>query len=324
MTLFTDYFFWPWALGLLLLAPFLIGLYKRRLKLKSQKAVHHSDLSLIAQANKTKKRSSHWSAILFWLAIVFALVGFARPTLRVPEAHPQAGIMLALDVSRSMAAYDILPSRFSAAKDAVKTFVKNLPEGTRVGLVTFAGYATPVVPLTEDHDRVIAAVDYLRMDFGTTIGEGLVSSLKALPRLEERRNLGDSPERFATIILLSDGRNFGGIDPRLALDEVKAQEVTVHTIGVGTLTDAPIPGIPLQYQFAARFDEPLMRAIAEETGGSFNFVDSALALNDVYKDLSQAVIWRFGRDEATAIATLIAALFLFISLILSLSRRTII
>ncbi len=323
MTQLNELFYWPWVLIALLSLPVLAQYYQKAQKEKAQNISYHPDLNLLKQASNQQKKPAKLATILFSLAIIIAIISLARPTLKVPEAHPQAGIMLALDVSRSMAAYDILPNRFEAAKEAIKSFVKNLPEGTRVGLVVFAGYATPIVPLSQDHDRLIEAIDYLRMDYGAVIGEGLISSLKSLPSLEQRLNLGDSPERFATIILLSDGRNFGGIDPLSALEEVKQQQVTVHTIGVGTLTDGPIPGIPMQYQFAARFDEPTMRKIATDTGGTFNFVGSAEELKEVYEDLSRAVIWRFGKDEATAIGTLIAAFLLFVSLSLSLFRKSI-
>jgi len=321
MTLINNHFYWPWVLLALIALPLLLNYYQNAQKQKAQSVSYHPDLSLLKKAASKKKKTTKLATILFTLAIITATISLARPTLNVPEAHPQAGIMLALDVSRSMAAYDILPNRFEAAKEAIKTFVKNLPQGTRVGLVTFAGYATPIVPLGQDHDRLLEAIDYLRMDYGTVIGDGLLSSLKGLPSLEQRLNLGDSPERFATIILLSDGRNFGGIDPLSALEEVKKQQVTVHTIGVGTLTDGPIPGIPMQYQFAARFDEPTMRKIATDTGGSFNFVGSAEELNEVYKDLSKAVIWRFGKEEATALGTLIAGILLFTSLSFNLIRQ---
>ena len=109
------------------------------------------------------------------------------------------------------------------------------------------------------------------MDFGTVIGDALLAGVRALPSLERRQELSDDPRSLATIVLLTDGRSFGGIDPIVALDEVKEAQVTVHTVGVGSLTEGPIPGIPLQYQFAARFDEATLRTIAEETAGQYVF-----------------------------------------------------
>ncbi|MCA9839284.1 MAG: VWA domain-containing protein [Trueperaceae bacterium] len=317
----SDFFFWPWVLLLLLLIPG-FWWYLRSLKGQAHEAVKHPGLLLLKRLVGRRRQTRVWTSASLFLALFLTILALARPSFLVPEAHPKAGVMLAIDVSRSMYAQDILPNRFEAAKAAIKTFVDNVPDTMRVGLVSFAAYATQIVPLTDDHAYLQGAVDHLTTDFGTVIGDGLMQSLEGLPSLAERQNLGDEPERFATIILLSDGRNFGGVDPLAALEEVKKARVKVHTIGVGTLGDGLIPGIPLQYQFAARFDEKTMRQIAEETGGTFNFVDSSEELERVYKDLSQDVIWRFGRTEATAVFALAAALVLFLSLGLAqLSRQ---
>jgi Ca-activated chloride channel family protein len=314
-------FLWPWVLILLLLFLFLPGLYRRRRKAPAQAIIIHADTTLIALAKTRQGFWRHWPALCYVLALALALVALARPILLVPEAHPQAGIMLALDVSRSMQARDVLPNRFEAARAALKSFVEELPEGSRVGLVTFAGYAIELVPLTADHDRLLEAVDRLYMDFGTVIGEAMLLSLKGLPSLAERQSLGDEPQRFATIILLSDGRSFGGVEPLVALEEVKKQQVTIHTIGVGSLKEGHIPGIPERFQFAARFDEETLRTIAEETGGSYAFVDSAAELKEVYRHLSRSLAWHLAKDEATALASLLAGLLLFLSLGLGAFRR---
>ena len=229
--------------------------------------------------------------------------------------------MLALDVSLSMQATDVTPSRFEAARSALQTFLSELPEGARVGLVTFAGYATTVVPLTDDHERILDAVEFLSLGRGTVIGEALLESLAALPSLEDREASGDDPATLATIILLSDGRNRGGVDPLLAVAEAKRQQVTVHTVGVSTTTDGPVPGLPGRFGSAARFDETTLRAVATQTGGRYTFVDSAGQLRDVYSELSRSLTWRFGRDEATAVAALGAAALLLLSVGWSALRR---
>jgi Ca-activated chloride channel homolog len=155
-------FLWPWLLALLLLAPLLVWLYRRGLKPPAESALVHPDLALIAQASLSGRRwLRHLPALLYLAAILVAVVALARPTIAVPEAHPQAGIVLALDISLSMRAADVEPSRIDAAKSALKVFVHDLPKGARAGLVTFAGYATLVVPLTDDHERIVQAVDFV-------------------------------------------------------------------------------------------------------------------------------------------------------------------
>lgn len=318
----TDIFLWPWALAVLALVPLLVWLYRRNMRPPAKTAALHPDLVLLSSAAKRGSRAArHWPALFYLVACMFAFVALARPTFAVPEANPQAGIMLALDVSRSMQGMDVEPSRFEAARAAVKTFVQGLPNGTQVGLVTFAGYATQVVPPTDDHERLLEAVDLLRMDFGTVIGDAMIASMRALPDLETRQGMSDDPSSLATIILLTDGRNFGGVEPLVALNRVKEQQITVHTIGVGSATEGDIPGIPPQYQFAARFDESILRTIAEETNGEYVFVDSAGELKSVYRALSRSLVWRFQREEATAVGALAAALLLCLSVTLGELRR---
>ena len=316
-----DVFLWPWALGLLLLLPPAVWLYLRGLKPQGPQALLHPDLGLVASAGARGRRwPRHLPALLYLIALAAALVALARPTLAIPEANPSAGIVLAIDVSRSMEARDIHPNRFEAARDAVRVFVENLPSGTRVGLVTFAGYATRVVPLTDDHQRLLDTVELLRMDFGTAIGDALMTSVGTLPPLEERERLGN-PEDFGTVILLSDGRSFGGVHPLVALEFAKQQRVTVHTVGVGSITDGPIPGIPEAFWSQARFDETTMRTIAGETGGRYVFVDSASELRNVYSQLSRSLVWRIRRDEASALAALAAGVLLALSLMAAQLKR---
>ena len=318
----TNTFIWPWALLLLLALPLFIWLYRRLLKPPARSVAFHPDLALLKEAGASGRRwRRHAPAVVYLAALTLALVALARPTLKVPEANPQAGIVLALDVSRSMEATDIEPSRFEAARAALRTFVSELPEGARVGLVTFAGYATTVVPLTDDHERLLESVKFLNLGRGTAIGEALLESLGTLPSLETRQNLEDDPSSLATIILLSDGRNRNGVDPLEAVAEVQRQQVKVYTIGVGTSSAGSVPGLPGQFGGAGRFDETTLRTIAETTGGSYVFVDSARQLRDVYNQLSRALVWRFRRDEATALVTLAAAVLLFFSLVWSELRR---
>jgi Ca-activated chloride channel family protein len=313
-------FFWPLALWLLLLLPLVVWVYRRNLKHPGEAAVVHPRLSLLQQAH-TEKR---WRSLPTWLylgALLLGIVALARPNFPVPEADPRATIMLSLDVSRSMQATDVQPNRFEAAKEALKTFVRELPDGARVGLVTFARYAQLVVAPTDEHTRVIEGVDLLQMDFGTAIGDGLMEALEALPSLEEREAAGEDPSKLATVILLSDGRNFNGTDPLEAALEAAKQRVRVHTVGVGWVKEGPIPGLPERSQYYARFDEETLRAIAEKAGGRYVFVDSAEELREAYRDLSKTITWFFKKEEASAVPAFGAGILLGLSLLISGYRR---
>jgi Ca-activated chloride channel homolog len=318
-------FFWPWLLLLLILLPLAVFFYRKRIEAPAKAAVLHPNLAVLFRAKQSVRHSPMYvPAILYTLALAAGIFAVARPALSIPQADPRAGIVLTLDVSRSMMATDIRPNRFNAAREALTAFVEGLPEGTRVGLVTFARYATTVVPLTDDHDSVIRAVNYLQMDFGTAIGSGIEESLRVLPTLEEREESGDDPQRLATMVLLSDGRSVIGADPLEVTEEAVKQKVTVHTIGVGSITDGPVPGLPPRYQYAARFDEETLRAIADRTGGEYRFVDSAAELKRTYEQISRSLVFSTRFDEVSAGAAVLSALFLMSSLALSQWRRQVI
>jgi Ca-activated chloride channel homolog len=315
----TTMFVWPWVLLLLFLTPVLVWFYHSARKQPGKSLLLYPNLGLLAKANAKRRRwQHHLPAVLYLSSALLVVIALARPTIVVPEIDPKAGIVLALDVSRSMRTQDITPNRFEAAREAVREFVRGLPEEARVGLVVFAGYASRVVPITDDHERVLQAVDLLSMGRGTAIGEAMLESLEAFPTLEEREALGE-PERLATIILLSDGRNRNGIDPLEALEQVKAQRVTVHTIGVGNPNANLLPGS----EGFSGFNEADLRTIAEETGGQFVFADSASVLNEAYQDFRRTLMWQFGRDEATSFVALAAGLILFISVSMAQLKRRI-
>ncbi|MGL4609497.1 MAG: vWA domain-containing protein [Trueperaceae bacterium] len=315
-------FFWPWLLLLLLFIPLAIFFYRRKIEAPAKAAVLHPNLALLLRAKQSVRHSPMYvPAILYTLALAAGIVALARPAFSIPQADPRAGIVLTLDVSRSMMATDINPNRFNAAREALIAFVEGLPEGTRVGLVTFARYATTVVPLTDDHDSVVRAVNFLQMDFGTAIGSGIEESLRVLPTLEEREEASEDPQRLATMVLLSDGRSVIGADPLEVTEEAVDQKVTVHTIGVGSVTDGPVPGLPPRYQYAARFDEETLRAIADRTGGEYHFVDSAAELKRTYEQIGRSLVFSTRFDEVSGGAALLSAFFLISSLALSHWRR---
>ncbi|MCA9839283.1 MAG: VWA domain-containing protein [Trueperaceae bacterium] len=310
----------PWMLLTLLALPVILWLYIGLKTKRAASAVAYPDLITLLKANQKRKRTLFPLSLIYFLALLFAFVALARPTMPVAVANPEAGIVLAIDTSRSMRQADVIPSRFEAARAAVRSFLDELPQGVRVGLVNFGGYATLNVPLTQEHEQVADALERLYLIRGTAIGEALIKSLAAFPDLAERPVSGES-NGLATVILLSDGRNRGGINPLDALEQLKAKDITVHTIGVGTNSANFNPDA---FGGAFQFDEETLRTIAEQTGGAYVFVDSAADLNDVYKSLSHSIAWRMTRQEATALVTLLAALLLFLSLSLGQLKRQVI
>ena len=308
----------PIALVLLPIVAVLLWLYRSRVKAgkASGYAVYSNLESIRTLAKPSFKRN--WGIGLYAVAVLLGVLALARPQAVIPAPDNLAVVMLALDISRSMRAIDIEPDRFTAAKEAAKRFVQNLPDGAKVGLVSFAGYATLEVPPTVNHSRVIEQIDLFEMARGTAIGEGLMESLKVIPTNQEGKTLSAS-----TVVLLSDGRSNRGIDPLEAVKEAKKMGVVVHTIGLGRKLDGNStndPNIGGFNNFMA-FDEETLRTIADSTGGRYYAAESAESLNAAYKVLNRVVAWKPTRTEVSSLAALAAGLLLFSSLLLSTLQR---
>jgi len=317
-------FIWPWFLVLFVLVPLLVWLYFRGLRPPAEAVVLHPDLALLRQAaGKTRRWQQHLSAGFYLLALLAALLALSRPTLPVWQADPRAAVVLTVDISRSMQATDVQPSRFEAAREALRAFIRELPAGIRVALVTFSRDAHLVVPLTTDRGRLLEAVDFLQLNLGTAIGDAILESIAALPPLSERSDVPD-PKRLATIILLTDGRSLAGVDPVEATQEASRQQIRVHAIGIGRTTSGPVPGLPEQYALAAHFDEETLKEIARIGDGQYYSVDSAAKLKEAYRNLSRQMVWRVRQDEVSAVFALLSALALLLSLGIAQFRRRVV
>lgn len=196
--------------------------------------------------------------------------------------------------------------------------MESLPDSVKVGLVSFAGYATLEVEPTTDHRRVIDQIELLQMARRTAIGDGLLESLKAIPKDEDGKPLGPS-----TVVLLSDGRTNSGVDPLEVVPFAKDMGVVVHTIGLGRRNN---PSDPDQYWggYWMQFDEETLRAIAEATGGQYYAADSAEALRQAYRNLGRTVGWKPQRTEISGMFGLLAGVLLASSLLFSNLRRQVV
>jgi Ca-activated chloride channel homolog len=305
-------FLWPLnLLAILLVIGMGFWLARRFAQHRSESFASHPDLGNIVLASRRSWKRLI-AAGLYGVAICVGLLAFARPQGTLPMPDERAGIMLAIDVSGSMRADDIKPTRMEAAKTAAYNFVKQLPATVKVGLVSFSGYAQLESAPTIDHALVLE-IQALERRRGTAIGEGLLESVKAFPSGAEKI-LG-----LSTVILLSDGRNTSGILPAEASKKASQNGVKVHTIGVGT----PTPPSEGQTPFGG-FDETELRGIAKATGGTYYSVDSATKLEQVYTQLRSLIAWRWQKTEITAIAGALAGVLVLISLLISSWQRRII
>jgi Ca-activated chloride channel homolog len=315
-------FIWPSMLFGLLVLPALVGIYVWLMRRRARVRVAFPRVDTLAAAMKRRPTVwRHLPAAMFLLGIAMLVVATARPVIPLRLLADQSAIMLSIDVSGSMLSQDVEPSRLQAAKNAAKAFVATLSRPVRVGLVTFAGYATVHMLPTTDHERLLAAIDAIGVRHRTAIGDGLMEAVAALPgRVRPLPDgtlppLPPGPRPQGLVILLSDGQNNAGMDPLIAADLAGREEVTVHTVGIG------VPMTENRFVIGGPLDEATLRAIARHTGGEYFHPTSGAALANVYKKLGRSVSWASQPVEATAIASAIAALIITISVTMGLLRH---
>lgn len=242
----------------------------------------------------------HLTFGLLMIALALLTIGTAQPTAAVRVPRDRATVMLALDVSLSMQATDVLPTRIDAAKAAAKQFADLLPRQINLGLVKFSGNASVLVPPTLDRGAFKVAVDNLGLQDSTAIGEAVFTCLDAITTFaQSTTSKGDTPPP-ARIVLMSDGANNKGRSPDEAAAAAKAAGVPVSTIAFGTDTGTvDVPGYGPE---AVPADKDTLRQLATTTGGSFHVAASAEALQSAYHDLGRqigytttrhVVSWRF-------------------------------
>ena len=318
-------FLWPPALLLFVLVPALIAVYVWMLRRPSRVRVRYSSLDLLTQAAAAGSPwRRHLPAALYLLTLCTVIFTLARPMAPVPVPDNRTVVMLSIDVSRSMMAHDVVPTRIEAAKKAAIEFVRALPRGAKVGLVSFSSYATLVTPPTDDHDRVIQAINGLTLEFATAIGDGLLEAIYALPGRSRPENPPvpgmpqavppPAPDRLppATVVLLSDGQSNRGTPPEDAAVVARQLRVKVYTVGLGSPegTFLELGGRSIY----VRLDEETLKEIAQATGGTYQRVSSTAELSRVYTRLGRAVGWEQKPTEVSGLASVVVA-GLFVSTI---------
>lgn len=247
----------------------------------------------------------HLPATLVLVAMTCLGLAAARPELALRVPYDRATVMVAIDISGSMAATDVPPNRLEAAKAAAAAFVDELPDTLNVGVVSFAGTGSVVAPPTTDHAQVREQIAALtRSGGGTAIGEAVFSSLDQVQRLAGETDGEPVPSR---VVLLSDGDNSAGRSPGEAAEAAAAAGLPVSTIAYGT----PDGTIGARGQTPVPVDEEALRELAEATGGTAYTAASGEELRSVYADIGSSIGWRTEQREVTPY---LAALGLLVAL----------
>ena len=235
----------------------------------------------------------HVPFVLFAAALALLCFGLARPTVILALPQREGTVILAFDVSNSMRATDLQPTRLEAAKTAVKAFVEQQPRTIRIGVVSFGDSAVTVLKPTDVKLDVLAAIERLSAGGGTSLGQGLFTSLGAIAgkpiQVDESALESDAGELdigffgSSAIVVLSDGENTARPDPLAIAEAASTAGVRVHTIGVGTRegTVVAIDG----FSVATALDETLLQKIADVTDGRYQQAGDAAALKSVYSSI---------------------------------------
>lgn len=279
----------PELLWLLVLLPLMVA-YHVFLHRKNMPQLRYSG---IQGAKKTASPRTAWlthlPVVLRTLAVAFLIVALARPQSSSSWQDVTTegiDITLCLDVSTSMLAEDFKPNRLEASKKVAMNFMQGRPND-RMGLVIFAAESFTQCPLTTDHSILLNLFKDVKtgmLQDGTAIGLGLATSVQRLK---------DSEAISKVVILLTDGdNNAGAIAPITAAEIAKEFGLRVYTIGVGTRGTAPFPftdpfGRTRYQDMEVRINEPLLKEIAEMTGGKYFRATDNAALESVYAEIDK-------------------------------------
>jgi Ca-activated chloride channel family protein len=277
----------PWWLLALLVVAALVGVYvllQLRRKAYAARFTNVALLGTLVPKRPGWKRHLAFGIVAAGLATL--VVSLAVPSTEVRVPREKATVIMAVDVSLSMQAEDVEPTRFQVMQRAATDFVDVLPERINLGLVSFAGTATTVVPPTTDRGQVALAIDNLDLAEATAIGEAVFTSLSAIENFQASLESSGEEPPPARIVLLSDGSNTVGRDNEQAIDAARAAGVPVSTIAFGTdygTLDIDGENVPVPV------DRASLERIADDTGGSFSEAASASELEQVYKDLGSQI-----------------------------------
>ena len=294
-------FAWPPALLGLALVPAFGALYVFQQRRRKRYAARFTNLALLREvAGPGPGVRRHIPPAFFLAGLAALLVSLARPSMVMAVPRDQASLMLVLDVSGSMNAQDLQPTRLGAAQQAAKQLVSGLPSGAQVGVVAFSDQAYVVDPLSPDTTAAQRALDALRANGGTAIGDGLNL---ALDQLAQRPTDAQGERGPAEVVLLSDGESNLGMPPATAAARAAQEGVRVDTIGIGTRGQRVL----LDQRARVGLDETTLQSIASTTGGKYYYAADAGQLSQIYAQLGSDILWVKEPTEVTFLASGIGA-----------------
>jgi Ca-activated chloride channel family protein len=320
-------FIWPWMLLTLLLLPIFVLVYLRLLQKRREASSALGSLGAAQNSTGSHlRRRRHIPPLFFFLALALLLFSLARPQLFVDLPRVEGTVILAFDISNSMNADDLQPARIEVAKTAAVSFVENQPSTIKIGVVAFSGGGLVVQPPTADKAAVLATIERLTPQGGTSLGQGIFSALNAvtgeaipvdLEALEEDQqtfDLGYYPS--AVVLLLTDGENTELPDPLQIAQLAADAGVRIYPVGIGSAEGAllEIEG----YNIMSRLDEGTLQEIARLTNGAYYRAEDEASLQEIYENVDLQLTISGEKMEVTAIFAGVSLLLLLIGTALTL------
>ncbi|MBL8045680.1 MAG: VWA domain-containing protein [Anaerolineales bacterium] len=305
-------FLWPVMLCFLGVLPLMVVGYVLIQYRRRKLAATYSALGFgPAAQNRALATRRHVPALLSLFALALLIFALARPQAAVALPRQESTVILVFDISGSMAATDIEPTRMEAAKAAAQAFIERQPENVRLGVVAFSDSGFSIQMPTQDEAEILSAINRLAPERGTSLARGITAALDVLvadaatePLPENYTTLPATPEprvKFpsAAIVLLTDGENTVRPDPLEAALAALESEVRIYTVGVGSPQGAvlELDGFSVHTQL----DEATLKEIASVTRGEYFNAQSQEELTAIYEKLNPQVELKSENMEVTAL-----------------------
>ena len=289
----------PYALIALLAVPAVVALLvirERRRRLDAARFGNPALLpNLVAEA---PGRRRYLPLAILVAALAAMIVGVARPHATISVPREEATVILAIDVSRSMGATDVTPTRLGAAQQTADAFLANVPKKFRIAVVSFASRAVVALPPTADRGLARQALTTLEPGEGTALGDAIALALK----LGKAQRALDGSVPPTAVLMISDGATDGGqVKPDVAARQARAAHVPVYTVVLGTPNGTVQRTLPGGFTEITRVppSPQTLQMVAQTTGGQFFTAGSDTRLREVYQRLGSKLGHRSESRELT-------------------------
>jgi Ca-activated chloride channel family protein len=313
-------FIWPAMLLLLMLVPLFVVVYLFFQRRRRRIAANYSNFGLASGSAPgpgapTPGARRHVPATIFLAGITILLFSLSRPQALVSLPRVEGTVILAFDVSGSMAADDVQPTRMEAAKVAARAFVERQPATVQIGVIAFSDDGFSVQAPTDDQAAILASIDRLKPQRGTSLGQGILASLKIIDGSSDQTPPAGSSSQptaaptptpvpegtytSAVIVLLTDGENNERPNPLEAAQLAAERGVRIYTVGVGSAqgTTLHVNGFTVFTQL----NEAMLQQISQITDGVYYHAQSEQDLRTIYEGLSPQMVIKPEKMEITSI-----------------------